>query len=87
MVAGYLRPHDRPPMNNIGFQPPAPNALPTGGPISGDISFGYATSVSLKYMSSLPSPLLCRNCNLVMTFSGHVMPCRPDVTALNWRPA
>nr|GMD46185.1 ENHANCER OF AG-4 protein 2 isoform X1 [Ipomoea batatas] len=49
---GYLRPHDRPPMNNIGFQPPAPNALPTGGPIS-----------------------------------GHGMPCRPDVTALNWRPA
>ncbi|VFQ75013.1 unnamed protein product [Cuscuta campestris] len=33
--SGYLRPHDRPPMNNIGFQPSASNAPPTGGPISG----------------------------------------------------
>ncbi|CAH9117521.1 unnamed protein product [Cuscuta europaea] len=49
---GYLRHYDRPPMNNVGFQPSAPNAIPTGGPIS-----------------------------------GHGMPCRPDVTAVNWRPA
>ncbi|CAH9138369.1 unnamed protein product [Cuscuta epithymum] len=49
---GYLRHYDRPPMNNVGFQPSAPNAIPAGGPIS-----------------------------------GHGIPCRPDVTALNWRPA
>lgn len=44
-MAGYLRPHlERPLANNIGFQRPAPNNLPTGAPTSGDLPFLKATA-------------------------------------------
>jgi hypothetical protein len=39
-MAGYFRPPpERPQANNIGFQRPAPNNLPAGAPISGDLPF------------------------------------------------
>uniref|UniRef100_A0A5B7A4W9 Putative ENHANCER OF AG-4 protein 2 isoform X2 n=1 Tax=Davidia involucrata TaxID=16924 RepID=A0A5B7A4W9_DAVIN len=35
---GYFRPPlERPPTNNVGFQPSAPNTLPAGAPIPGDL--------------------------------------------------
>lgn len=37
-MAGYFRPPlDRPPTNNMAFQRSAPNNVPSGAPISGDL--------------------------------------------------
>ncbi|KAL8519843.1 hypothetical protein ACS0TY_010689 [Phlomoides rotata] len=57
---GYFGPPlERPPANNVNFQPPAPNTMPPASQIPGGLS-----------VHGVP-----------------MMPGRPDMSAVNWRPA
>lgn len=47
-MAGYFRPpveRPPPPANNMSFQRPAPNNVPSGAPISGDLNIVYLKSL------------------------------------------